>query len=88
MTNKKLRVWWIPQVPMSEPFYAVVKDILEGKKLLDTLGAYDLYQLKHNIKPDFSNAGGLEVFEGEEWVEWYDEDGDDIDHTELLKEKK
>ncbi|MBK7380618.1 MAG: hypothetical protein IPJ03_16805 [Ignavibacteriales bacterium] len=30
---------------------------------LDCLAQYDLYQLKNKIKPDFCNAGGLEVYE-------------------------
>ena len=29
--NKKLRVWWIPQVPM-EAFYIPVESVEEGKK--------------------------------------------------------
>lgn len=74
-----LRVWWIPQVPSSNPFQVDVKTVLEGKKLLDTLANYDLYQLEHNIKPDFSNAGGLEEYSDGVWIEWESEDGEDID---------
>ena len=47
--------------------------------MMSVLGAYDLFQLKNNIKPDFSNTGGLEVFEDGEWVDYYDKDGRDID---------
>ena len=46
---------------------------------MSTLGAYDLFQLNNNIKPDFANTGGLEVFDGEEWVDYYDEEGRDVD---------
>ena len=75
----KLRVWWIPQVPM-KPFHVEVESVYEAKKLLKTLALYDIFQFEHNIKPDYSNAGGLEVFEEGEWTEWYDEDsGDCID---------
>lgn len=83
-----LRVWWIPQVP-GEPFYVEVASPREAKKLLQTLADYDQFQLDNNIKPDYCNAGGLEVFEAMddgvgEWCEWCDEDtGDDIDHTEF-----
>jgi hypothetical protein len=73
-----LRIWWIPQVPM-EAFYVPVDSPAEAKKILDVLADYDLFQLKHNIKPDFSNAGGLEVFEDGEWSEWEDEFGNNID---------
>lgn len=73
-----LRVWWIPQLPM-KPFYWKVESPMEAVKLLDILAMYDMFQFEHNIKPDFSNAGGLEVFEDGEWSDWYSEDGLDID---------
>lgn len=72
-----LRVWWVPQVPM-EAFRRHVKDIEQAKFLLDTLADYDLFQFEKKVKPDYTNAGGLEVFNGEEWEEWENEDGDDI----------
>ena len=46
--------------------------------MLDMLANYDLFQLENNIKPDYSNMGGLSVFEDGEWCEWESEDGDDI----------
>lgn len=72
-----LRVWHIPQVPM-EPFYAVVLSPKEAVIILDVLARYDAFQYDHNIKPDYCNAAGLEVYaeEGSEdgkspgWVEW------------------
>lgn len=77
-----LRVWWIPQVPM-EPFYVEVSSPAEARKILAVLGEYDLFQLRHNIKPDYSNVGGLEELEGSEWFEWYDdESGEDIHEWE------
>ena len=60
------RVWWTPQVP-GEPFEVPVPTWEEGIRLLNTLAAYDLFQLAHHIKPDYSNAGGLLVFRGGEW---------------------
>jgi hypothetical protein len=79
--EKKLRVWWTPQVPMTS-FTVPVKTLEEASLILDTLAAYDLFQLHHNVKPDFANAGGLQEFDEEEkeWIEWYDEEtGDDFD---------
>jgi len=67
-----LRVWWMPQVPMSTPFFVNVKELSEANLVLDTLAYYDLFQLENNIKPDYSNAGGLEIFEEGEWIDWYD----------------
>ena len=80
-----LRVWWIPQVPM-KPFYVPVRTQGDALLILDTLGRYDAFQYENNIKPDYSNAGGLEIYEpdGEEgshdWCEWYDDEtGEPID---------
>lgn len=54
--------------------------------LLDTLAEYDKFQLDNNIKPDYCNTGGLNVFDANDhedgpsgsWYTWYDEDGNDI----------
>lgn len=74
----ELRVWWIPQVPMTA-FRVPVKTIGEAVLLLRTLAEYDKFQYENNVKPDYSNAGGLETLEDDEWVEYYDELGRDID---------
>lgn len=79
------RVWWIPQVPM-KPFHVPVKTEEEAILVLDTLAKYNLFQFPNNIKPDYSNDGGLEVLEGEEWSEYYDKDNHDID--EIMKERR
>lgn len=83
----QLRVWHIPQVPMHS-FRVYVSSIQEAKLVLEALAIYDLFQLEYKIKPDYSNVQGLEVYEDAEWIEWMDEDGDDIDDTVLLEEKK
>ena len=79
----KFRVWWKPQIPMNESFYVEVATSQEAKKVLDILAKYDLFQLENRIKPDFSNAGGLEVFENKQWSEWYSKDGEDIDEVKF-----
>lgn len=86
-----LRVWWIPQIPM-EPFTWPVASITEGRLLVDALAAYDQFQLDHHVKPDYSNVGGLQVFEAAddndvqgEWVDWYDAEGDEIDHEKYRR---
>lgn len=82
--SEQLRVWWIPQVPM-KAFYVPVKNIIEARLILDTLANYDIFQFENNIKPDYCNAGGLEVFDKDyyEWVTWYDEEGNSIDEITL-----
>lgn len=77
-----LHVWHIPQVPM-EAFYVPVATPQEGKCVMAILAEYDLFQYHNNVKPDYSNAQGLEVFEDGEWVTWYDEDGNGLDDLEI-----
>lgn len=74
-----LRIWWVPQVPM-RPFRVRVDNLREAKLLLDTLASYDIFQLAHRIKPDFCNAGGVDVFEDGEWMDWeHPESGESFD---------
>lgn len=72
-----LRVWHIPQVP-GKPFEVLVNNPIEGMFIMDILARYDLFQFEHNIKPDYCNAQGLDVWEDGEWCTWYDEDGRDV----------
>ena len=76
--EKKMRVWWIPQVGINSTFYVPVKNIEEAKKLMDVLAAYDCFQYNHSIKPDYCNAGGVQVWdeEAQEWNDWFYEDDD------------
>lgn len=73
-----LKVWWIPQVP-GKPFEVRVQNIAEARLLIDALTDYDLFQFDHNIKPDYCNAGGLQVCVGAEWEDWEDEHGRNIE---------
>lgn len=86
----KLRVWWIPQVGASETFYVPVNSPEEGKKLLYVLAAYDMFQLQNSIKPDYSNAGGLQIWEDaeQEWNDWYIESKDYPNSEKLIKDKE
>lgn len=89
---EKFRVWWIPQIP-GEPFHVEVSSVEEGVKIMDVLAQYDLFQLAQNIKPDYSNTGGLEVFDADDrtdgndgsWVDWFDEGTGEDDPRALLK---
>jgi len=94
----KLRVWWIPQVPM-DPFYVDVESVEEGVKIMDALAEYDNFQYETSVKPDYCNAGGLEMFDPEDnqdspdgsWCSWYDDDefyiDDPKEYLELKKER-
>lgn len=72
-TPIKLKVWWVPQVPM-EAFEVEVESVEQAVFLMDALGKYDLFQFEHRVKPDYSNAGGLVMFENGEWVDWFDDE--------------
>lgn len=79
--NGDLKVWWIPEIPM-KAFEFPVNTLQEAFTLLKALAEYDEFQFENNIRPDYSNAGGLIVFDefNDEWCEWYSEDGDDIEY--------
>jgi hypothetical protein len=87
MTDVKhtLKLWWIPQIPM-KAFEVEIASLEEGVKLLEVLANYDLFQFENNVKPDYSNAGGIVMFEAEsgEWVDWYDDDTGEDDPREYL----
>ncbi len=73
-----LRVWWIPQIPMS-PVHVPVESVEQGRWLEGVLAAYDMFQFEHNIKPDYSNVGGLQRFEdgdGSGEMDWWEIDDD------------
>jgi hypothetical protein len=71
------RVSWVPQIPM-EAFHVSVANLAQAKLILKTLADYDRFQFENNVKPDYCNAGGLEVFRDGDWEEWESDDGDDI----------
>lgn len=68
------RVWHIPQIP-GKPFRVEVPDVKTAALVEGLLAAYDEFQFENNIKPDYANMGGIEVWdetEGE-WIA-YEED--------------
>lgn len=62
------RIWHIPQVP-GKAFFKEVESAIEGKRLLETLHAYDLFQVNNNIKPDNLSVSGIQAFRDGEWEE-------------------
>ena len=77
--NSNLRIYHIQNgLTMTYP----VKDPSHAKRLIEELAQSDL------VNPVVEyNVFGLEEFNQEtgDWEEWYDENGDDIDNTELYK---
>lgn len=75
--NGDLRVVHFPQVPC-RAFHVPVTSPDDAIRLMGILARYDDFQLKQRIKPDYSSAADLEVYEDGEWLTWYDDEGDDI----------
>lgn len=96
MKNQAMRVWWIPQVGINgEAFHIPVESVEEAKKIMDVLAYYDCYQMNNDVKGDYCNTGGLEVWdeESDEWTDWYYEDNDNYfddveEYIEAMSDKK
>lgn len=89
---ERLRVWWVPQVPM-KAFEVDVSSVEEGVRLLDVLADYDAFQYDNNIKPDYANAGGLWRWDNDidgdgtpGWEDWYDEESGEDDPRAFVKQ--
>jgi len=81
----ELIAYYIPQVGSPPTFYVSVTSPDEAKQIINLLAQYDIFQYENRIKEDYVNIywrksywSGLLVFEHGEWVEWENEDGDDI----------
>jgi hypothetical protein len=86
-----LSVWWVPQVPM-KAFRVPVSNLEIGVKVMDVLADYDKFQFDNKVKPDYCNAGGLNVWcadsDGEGtpgWEDWYDEETGEDDPRQYLE---
>jgi len=64
-----LRVWWNSNFG-HKPFHKQVNSIQEAKDVLQLLTDYDLY-LGDKI---VGNAGGLEILQDDEYIEFCDDD--------------
>ncbi|EJD6109780.1 superinfection exclusion protein [Morganella morganii] len=81
----KLQVWHIPQIP-GKAFNVDVESVTEAVKVMETLAAYDQFQYDNNIKPDYSNMNGLNIF-NEIDQEYYSWDAEcDLFYTDSPKE--
>lgn len=84
--TQKLRVWHIPQVPM-KAFHVETDSLQEAVKIKNALADYDLFQYENNVKGDYANANGIEMWDEsltdqdlvdteleDRWVSWFYED--------------
>ena len=70
-----LVVWHIPQVPMKS-FYVKVDSWEQAVQVQDLLAYYDQFQYDNNIKPDYANVSGIQVYGGEKYLDEYRENLD------------
>lgn len=89
-----LQVWWIPQVP-GKAFNVDVSSVEDAVKLMSVLADYDLFQFKNKIKPDYCNAGGLNIYESDSdgegnpgWTSWCDEETGEDDPVAWVAAKE
>jgi hypothetical protein len=89
--DKKLQVWWVPQVPMENPFVFDVGSVEQGVIIMNVLANYDAFQFENKVKPDYCNAGGIrrwcEDSDGDGtpgWEEWFDEESGEDDPSVWL----
>ena len=68
----ELRVCHFAQVPC-KPFIQEVKNEQEAFLLVNTLAKQHLFLLQENIIPDYSNVIIVEMFEDDEWVNYWNE---------------
>lgn len=76
-----IRVWYIPQIPM-EPYVVHVPNgsLGEAVRIREAIIGLSIFEFEHNVKPDYSDAAGIERYEidGEGGFDWYE-----IDESEL-----
>ena len=91
--QKKLQVWWVPQVPMKS-FTVDVSTVEEGVKVMRVLANYDRFQFENKVKPDYCNAGGLNQWDDDSdgegtpgWCSWFDDDTGEDDPVAWLSSR-
>lgn len=75
----KLRVYFI--VLGLDTFYKEASSPEEAKVVIDSIAEFINFHIETGLIPDHCNTAGLEYFDEEEddWLTWYDEDGNDFD---------
>lgn len=82
----KLRIYYI--ILGGDTYYKEVSSLEEAKATINNIADFLNFAVDHNILPDHCSTTGLEVYneEDQEWEEWYDNDGCDLDeHFEILE---
>ena len=85
--NKRLKIWYVHQVP-SQPYEQFVDNISEARLALNSIYNLMLNLSDNRIIPDYSNAGGLNIYADadgtgkRDWYEWEDFEARDINDSD------
>jgi len=84
MTTKEgaLRVLYFPNVPC-DPIIFEAASVAEAIKTIETITKLHLGMYAGNHCPDYADVVCLEVYDGDDWVEWYHPDYD-VDIEEYM----
>ena len=76
--SNKLRVVHIPQVGVngSDSFIVEVDNEKEANLVVNTIANQHLWLFENNYIPDYSNALFVEMYENDEWVDYYNNELD------------
>jgi hypothetical protein len=66
----RFKAWYIPQVPM-KAFEVEKPSAVEAQAALDLITAFSIFEFENNIKPDYSDAGGISKWDETEQC-WFD----------------
>jgi len=86
-TTPKLRVYFT--ILGTESYHQEVSSPEEARLVINSIANFVILQIKNGVFPDHCSVAGLEIWDetDNEYVEWYDEDGYDLDqHFAMLNE--
>lgn len=72
LVDSKIRVAHFPQIPC-KPFIVEVKNEREAYLIYQTMANQHLFLFDNNFIPDYSNVILVQMYEDDEWVDYYNE---------------
>jgi len=67
----RLKVWYIPQVPMKAFEVERETTLAEARAALDLLIDFSTFEFENRVKPDYADAGGIAEWDEDEHA-WRD----------------
>ena len=72
----RFRAWYVAKMPM-KAFTVETTNAIDAEKILDVLEDFSLFEIQNNVKPDYAEAGGIDIWD-EEYQEWTDYHPEDV----------